>query len=185
MLRVRGAMVDELRKSDGRPRAFRESIQRIRQARRNLEASLGRAPTDREIADNMGISLAEYGERQTHNHSCHLVSLDEMVSGLDGVLSRSGDLERGMIKREQARLLAQAIARLPEREQLLLSLYYHHELNMKEVALVLDISEARVCQLHRQTLSRLKAMLAEDLAEDKQGNGGESVCPVSSGSLFY
>ncbi|WP_263080841.1 RNA polymerase sigma factor FliA [Endozoicomonas sp. Mp262] len=181
MLRVRGAMIDELRQSDGRPRAFREDIQRINQARRQLESSLGRAPTDREIADSMGISVAEYGEIHAHSHSSHLVSLDDVMTGREAFLSRNGDLERGAIKREGARALASAITELSAREQLLLSLYYNHELNMKEVALVLDISEARVCQLHRQALSQLK----EILAEDKQDKGGESICSASSDSLYY
>lgn len=161
MLRIRGAMIDELRQADGRPRAFREEAQQIRKAVQKLEGQLGRTPREREVAEEMGISIQEYQQMLVEVNTCHIVSLEDLLAGSDSVTS-DNDTDRDALKNHGSTALANAIGQLPEREQLLLNLYYDHDMNMKEVAQVLEITEARVCQLHRHALLRLKGLLGNE-----------------------
>lgn len=158
MLRIRGAMIDQLRAIDGRPRAFREDSQKIRKAIHALESRLGRTPREREVAKEMGVSLDEYQRMLVEGNACHIVSLEDLIAGSDSVSSEA-EAENPASQQLNSKVLADALGQLPEREQLLLNLYYDHELNMKEVAQVLELTEARVCQLHRQALVQLKALL--------------------------
>src|SRR5690606_21958205 len=157
-LRVRGAILDELRRQDWRPRGVRQQTHKLRDAVRELTRSLGREPTDEEILAHTGLSEEAY-QGYLVDLSCEAIeSLDGLLqAGQEGRFGDNGFEEQ--VQRE--RLLAQVLGRLPEREQLVLTLYYQHELSLKEIALVLELSDARICQLIKQAIQRACALLNE------------------------
>lgn len=153
--RVRGAILDELRRHDWRPRQLRQKSHQCAQAERDLMRELGRRPTEVELAAALGISGAELQEIRSAGELAEMDSLQALLEqGLEPVQ------EDGHSSQEQAHLVQGLLSRLAEREQRLMSLYYQHELNMKEIALVLDLTESRVCQLHKQCLALLNRTLA-------------------------
>jgi len=166
--RIRGAMLDELRQNDWLPRSMRKSLRQIENAVTNLEQRFGRAPTEGELAKELGVSLAEYQTMLQEARGYQLLHLDDFHgdSDDDDFLdrhcpdNRSNPLERIHDKKFRAALI-QAIEQLPEREKLLMGLYYEQELNFKEIAAVLEVSESRVCQLHSQAVARLRAKLKD------------------------
>lgn len=162
--RIRGAMLDELRSRDWVPRRVRRNARALDETLRLLEQRLGRAPEEREIAAALGIDLAEYRQLLLDANGSQMVALDEMgedeidaVSATSQALSPFAELAEG---RDRERLI-KAIEALPEREKLLLALYYQEDLNLKEIGAVLGVSESRVCQLHSQAVARLRSWLAE------------------------
>ncbi|KAA0017879.1 RNA polymerase sigma factor FliA [Salinicola corii] len=160
--RIRGAMIDELRSRDWMPRSVRRSARALDQAVRRLEQQLGRAPEEREIAREMGVSRDEYHQLLTDTNNGFLLAYDESDSE-NGVTAVSeggppSPLEALLDADNRANVMA-AIEALPEREKLLLGLYYQEELNLKEIGAVLGVSESRVCQLHSQAVSRLRSRL--------------------------
>ena len=164
--RIRGAMWDEIRRNDWAPRSVHRKARDAAAATRLLEERLGRDARPGEIAAEMGISDEEYGFIVQDAASCRLLSLDELTSlgdAADDALAHPGDDPAGQFA--TADLFEQivgAIDQLPERERLLLSLYYEQELNMREIGAVLGVSESRVCQIHGQAMVRLRARLGED-----------------------
>ena len=163
--RIRGAMIDELRQSDWLPRSMRRSLRQIEKAMHALEQRHGRAPVESEIARELGISLPEYQTQLQEAKGYQLLHLDDFGedSGDDFLArhcpdERDNPLERLSDQRFRAALI-DAIEILPEREKLLMGLYYEQEMNFKEIAAVLDVSESRVCQLHSQAVARLRAKL--------------------------
>jgi RNA polymerase sigma factor for flagellar operon FliA len=165
--RIRGAMLDELRQNDWLPRSVRKSLRQIETAISKLEQRLGRAPTERELAAELGVSLDAYQELLLEARGTQLMHLDDFgQEGDDGYLeshcpdNRDNPLERFQDKRFRAALI-QAIDGLPEREKLLMGLYYEQEMNFKEIAAVLEVSESRVCQLHSQAVARLRSKLKD------------------------
>ncbi len=166
--RIRGAMLDELRGNDYLSRGTRKQQRSIESAVHKLEQKLGRAPAESEIAREMGVSLVEYQELLGKVRGTQLVYLEDM-SGDDG----DNDYLDRHVADEQANPLAQlqdhrmraalveAIKNLPEREQYVMSMYYEHDMNLKEIAAVLGVTESRVCQLHSQSIARLRAKLRE------------------------
>jgi len=166
--RIRGAMLDELRGTDWMSRGSRKQQRSIEAAVHRLEQKLGRAPQESEIAAEMGISLTEYQELLGKVRVTQLVYLEDM-SGDDGdndYLDRHvGDeaanpLAQLQDQRMREALIA-AIKTLPEREQYVMSMYYEHDMNLKEIAAVLKVTESRVCQLHSQSIARLRVKLRE------------------------
>lgn len=156
-LRIRGAILDELRRQDWRPRQVRQQVHNVRDAIRSLERRLGREPTDDEILRHTGLSHQGYLDFLQADVMGAVESLDELLqNGLEPDASCSSGFEEQL---HHERLLAQALARLTERERLILTLYYQQELNLKEIALVLDLSDARVCQLSKQALNKACAFL--------------------------
>jgi RNA polymerase sigma factor for flagellar operon FliA len=164
-IRIRGAMLDALRKLDWAPRSVHRKARAAAAAVRELEAEFGREARDSEIADRMGVSLGEYHRIAHDAASCRVASLDETNGDEDALVGRIEDetadpfvdaTEDGF-----RAALAAAIKELPERERLVMSLYYDDELNLKEIGAVLKVTESRVCQLHGQALVRLKARLAD------------------------
>jgi len=167
--RIRGAMLDELRGSDWMSRGNRRQQRSIESAVHKLEQKLGRAPQESEIAKEMGISLTEYQELLGKVRGTQLVYLEDMSGddGDDDYLDRHVTKDEdanplGMLQdRRMREALVEAIKNLPEREQYVMSMYYEHDMNLKEIAAVLGVTESRVCQLHSQSIARLRVKLRE------------------------
>ena len=165
--RIRGAMLDELRDSDWMSRSSRKSQKDIEQALHRVEQRLGRSPLESEIAAELGLGLEEYQSLLGKVRGTQLVYLEDMTHGNeddDGFLDRhvaDSDADPMELLRDQ-RLkmsLVNAIKTLPEREQHIMGMYYEHDMNLKEIAAVLGVTESRVCQLHSQSIARLRAKM--------------------------
>jgi RNA polymerase sigma factor for flagellar operon FliA len=172
--RIRGSIIDELRALDWVPRSVRSRAREIERAIVTLEAKLGRAPTDDEIAGKVGISLEELEDSLTDIARSSIAALDELwsVSGEGDQISLLDTLEDpesarpadALDETELREILGDAIARLPEREKLVITLYYYEELTLREIGDVLGVTESRVSQLHTKAILRLKARLAGAVA---------------------
>ncbi|MEN9465647.1 MAG: hypothetical protein RL217_1828 [Pseudomonadota bacterium] len=164
-IRIRGAMLDEVRKGDWAPRSVHRNSRMISAAIRQIEGEKGRDAEDNEVASLLGMSQGEYHSILQDSAGCKLFSFEELAekseSGIEVFDSESeGSTPLEGIERDSfQKQLAQAIQTLPEREQLVLSLYYDEELNLKEIGAVLGVSESRVSQLHSQAAHRLRARL--------------------------
>ncbi|MFG6440625.1 RNA polymerase sigma factor FliA [Roseateles sp. LKC17W] len=166
--RIRGAMLDELRGGDWMSRGTRRQQREIEAAVHRVEQRLGRAPSEAEIAAEMGLGLQEYQELLSKVRGTQLIYLEDM-SGDDGdedYLDRHVADEAGnpMLQLQDHRMreaLVAAIKNLPEREQFVMSMYYEHDMNLKEIAAVLKVTESRVCQLHSQSIARLRVKLRD------------------------
>jgi RNA polymerase sigma factor for flagellar operon FliA len=165
--RIRGAMLDELRENDWMSRGSRKSQKDIEQALHRLEHRLGRTPLESEIATEMGMSLSDYQSLLGKVRGTQLVYLEDMGRGQD---DDDSFLDRHMADSDADPLnllgdqrlresLVAAIKLLPEREQLIMSMYYEQDMNLKEIALVMNVTESRVCQLHSQSIARLRAKM--------------------------
>ena len=167
--RIRGAILDHLRSLDWVPRSVRQKASLIEKTGRALEGVLGRPPSDDEIAAELGLSLEDYHELLGRVGEMTLFSLEDLGFGsgeerlnLERLLEEAEDDPLGaLLTRERVHLVTEAIARLPEREKLVVTLYYHEELTMKEVGAVLGLTESRVSQLHSQAMLRLKGPLSD------------------------
>ena len=170
--RIRGAMLDELRDSDWMSRSSRKSQKDIEHALHRAEQRLGRSPLESEIAAEMGISLDEYQSLLAKVRGTQLVYLEDMARGSEE--GSEGFLERhcapddkqvdpmALLRDQRLRAaLVQAIEALPEREQYIMSMYYEHDMNLKEIAAVLGVTESRVCQLHSQAIARLRTKMRQ------------------------
>ncbi|QOC21188.1 RNA polymerase sigma factor FliA [Wenzhouxiangella sp. AB-CW3] len=163
-IRIRGAMLDELRRTDWVPRSVHRKVRDMVETIRQLEARLGRRVRDTEIAEEMGLGLDEYHRIAAEAATCRMFSMDEL-SPVDSEESPlPGDEkspEEGLEAQDIEKALAHAIETLPDREKLVMSLYYSDELNLREIGEVMGVSESRICQLHGQSLARLRADLAD------------------------
>jgi RNA polymerase sigma factor for flagellar operon FliA len=166
--RIRGAMLDELRGNDWMSRGDRRHQRTIEAAVRTLEQRHGRAPAESEIAAEMGLALTAYQELLGKVRGTQLVCLEDMSGddGDDDFLDRhvaSDDHNPLALLQDQRMRLAlvDAIKNLPEREQYVMSMYYEHDMNLKEIAAVIGVTESRVCQLHSQSIARLRSRLRE------------------------
>jgi len=164
--RIRGAMIDELREGDWMSRGSRKSQKDIEHAVQRLEQRLGRSPLESEIAAELDMTLPDYQSLLAKVRGTQLVYLEDMTAGedQDGFLDRHvGDAEADpMHQLRDQRLregLVAAIEALPEREKFIMSMYYDDDMNLKEIAAVLGITESRVCQLHSQSIARLRARM--------------------------
>jgi RNA polymerase sigma factor FliA len=166
-IRIRGAMIDALRKLDWAPRSVHRKARAVAAVMREIEKETGRDARDVEIAARLGISLEEYHSIVQDAASCRLASLDDATAA---EAPDRADPFREASNEGFREALAQAIDALPEREKLVMSLYYTDELNLKEIGAVLKVTESRVCQLHGQALVRLKGRLAE--WSDAQSSAG-------------
>jgi RNA polymerase sigma factor for flagellar operon FliA len=168
--RIRGSIIDELRALDWVPRSVRSRAREIERAIAQLEAKLGRAPTDEEISARVGITQEELEDSLTDIARSSIAALDELwsVSGEGDTVSLLDTLEDpdsirpadALDETELREILGDAIARLPEREKLVITLYYYEELTLREIGEVLGVTESRVSQLHTKAVLRLKAHLA-------------------------
>lgn len=167
MQRVRGAMLDELRGTDWVPRSVRKHQREIAEAVHALEHRLHRAPTDGEIAKHLGVTLQQYQDMLLDVRGAQLVYTDdyEADEGETHYLDRhvtpddKCDPSAQLNDRRFREALVAAIEDLPEREQYVMSMYYEHDMNLKEIAAVLGVTESRVCQLHSQAVARLRSRL--------------------------
>lgn len=170
--RIRGAMLDELRANDWLSRGLRQSSRKIDAAVQALEQKLARPPSEREIALSMQLSLEDYQHLLQEIHGSQLVYYEDCESGGnensfldqqngDGDHGAANDPLQRMLESDMRHMLVEAIASMPERERLLLSLYYEKEMNLREIGAVLEVSQSRVCQLHSQAISRLRVRLNE------------------------
>lgn len=169
--RIRGAMLDELRGGDWMSRGTRRQQREIEVAVHKVEQRLGRAPSETEIAAEMSLTLSEYQELLGKVRGTQLVYLEDMgggdgEGGADDFLDRhvvdEGANPMAMLQDHRMRqALVAAIKNLPEREQFVMSMYYEHDMNLKEIAAVLKVTESRVCQLHSQSIARLRVKLRD------------------------
>jgi RNA polymerase sigma factor for flagellar operon FliA len=157
-LRVRGAILDELRRQDWRPRAVRQDSHKMRDAVRALTRKLGREPNDKEAAEALGVSQEEWRQFLLDDCAEELLSFDEILQeATEQAHSAPGPEQQYMVRRS----LEQALNALNEKEQRVVQMIYEFELSYKEIAAVLDLSDARVCQLNKSALAKMKAALAQ------------------------
>src|ERR1022692_270738 len=171
-IRIRGAMLDEVRKSDWTPRSVHRNMREMADVVRKIENEKGHDASPSDIAGALGVSSEEYHKLVQDAASCRLFSFDQMGSNDDdsSPADHARDERPGPFDNIQDTgfrdSLAAAIGQLPEREKLVLSLYYDEDMNLREIGEVLEVSESRVCQIHGQALVRLRARLAEWLSPD-------------------
>jgi RNA polymerase sigma factor for flagellar operon FliA len=167
MPRIRGAVLDALRRLDWMPRSMRAEETKLRRAYGRLEAVLGRPPSDAEVAEELGIPVQELERLETDVARSSMVSLEDLVAGMgengssseDILGSEEADPYRNQVRVEATARLREAIEALPEREKLVVSLYYYRELTLKEIGSVLSVSEQRVSQIHARAMTRLSHKL--------------------------
>ncbi len=166
-IRIRGAIVDEMRRGDWVPRSVHRNARKINEAMSRLEAKSGREPSDAEIADELGVPLDEYHTMARDSLSGRLFSYDEAIDdeennlNLDSASQTMLEPDKSVQRSAMRTALAEAITTLSEREQLVLSLYYEQELNLKEVGQVLGVSEGRVSQILSKAALNLRKKLAD------------------------
>lgn len=164
-IRIRGAMLDEVRRADWAPRSVHRKYRQAVEAIQQIEGEVGREARDSEVAERMGISLAEYHQILQDGVACRIFSIEEMLEAGDQEWDDSAGIDGGpvhMLEQDDFRAsLARAIEALPEREKLVVALYYDEERNLKEIGEVLGVSESRVCQIHSQAMLRLRARMQD------------------------
>lgn len=154
-LRIRGAILDELRRQDWRPRAVRQQSHKLRDAVRALTRKLGHEPSDAEVMSGLGLTAEAYQAYQMDENAELIASFDEVLQDSVGHDSAPSPEDQLMVRRS----LEQALRGLDEREQRVVQMYYEFELSYKEIAAVLDLTDARVCQLNKAALGKMKAVL--------------------------
>ena len=178
--RVRGAMLDGLRENDWLPRSLRRDFRRIEEAIAQLEQQYGRAPSELELAKALSMTLAEYQKMLQDARGHQLISFEDMVEdGEDDYLERhlkdeTNEPSQLLENQRLQTLLTQGIEQLPEREKLMMALYYEQDLNLREIGEVMGVTESRVCQLHSQAVARLRARIFGESGLKKKkvkGNG--------------
>ncbi|MEW8690312.1 MAG: RNA polymerase sigma factor FliA [Candidatus Thiodiazotropha endolucinida] len=167
-IRIRGAMLDEIRRSDWTPRSVHRKARMVAEAMREIENNEGRDARDVEVAEALGMSLEEYHQILRDSTGCRIFSLDELTAVSDGFpVARDGPADTpfdGLQKDAFKNALAEAIAGLPDRERLVIAMYYDDEMNLREIGHVLGVSESRVCQIHSQATLRLRSRLTDWLS---------------------
>ena len=169
--RIKGAILDELRALDWVPRSTRQKASRIEKAFSHLEQQLGRSPSDHEVVEHMGISFDAYHQMLGESRGISLVSLDELHSDSDEANERNllefltdpeaVDPAEVMNLDQVYQIVAESIDLLPEKERLVISLYYYDELTMREIGQILEITESRVSQVHTKAILRLRGRLTK------------------------
>lgn len=169
-IRIRGAMMDEVRRGDWTPRSVHRRAREMAQVVREIENRTGREAQDVEIAAAMGISLDDYHQALRDATGSRILSFEDLgYEGRDSVetIPSEGGTPLDELNRDGFKqALAEEIEHLPERERLVLALYYDEELNLREIGEVLGVSESRVCQIHGQALVRLRSRLGDWQSED-------------------
>jgi RNA polymerase sigma factor for flagellar operon FliA len=177
--RIRGSILDELRSQDWFPRSLRRKAKQLEEAYANLEVRYGRPATDQEVAKELNIDVADLDNMLGEVAIASIMSLDADTSTEENDQSTtlgeyladpsSDDVEKLLAEQEMKALIAQRLSELPEKEQLVLVLYYYEELTLKEIGEILDVTESRVCQIHTKAILRLKGKIQRH--EGKQSIG--------------
>lgn len=167
-IRVRGAMIDYLRKQDWVPRTIRKNLKDIDAVYAELQNSLGRAPTDEEIAEKLNMSTDGYHEALSNVYSANILSIEELIAdNASNLIPASQDTpEKDYENKELTDITAQAIDSLGEKERIIISLYYYEGLKAKQIANILEVSESRVSQLHSKALMKLRYALQQYMKEN-------------------
>lgn len=174
--RIRGAILDELRSQDWVPRSVRDKSKRLDRTAKKLESELGRAPTEREVAEALEVSLEEYHSLVNQTKPVSVMSVDDqatysnfdkksLISVLDSGKSNN-PMNQLNVKKVQ-KIIAKCIEALPERQRLVLSLYYYEDLNLKEIGKILRVTESRISQLHAQAVGKLKVKLQQTFDDEE------------------
>ncbi len=162
-IRIRGAMLDEIRRGDWTPRSVHKNSRMVSEAIKQLEADLGRDVTDIEVAEKLDISLNDYHHILSEVSNGKIIGIEDLSVGEDSLSNmedaNNNDPYENIEKIVFKKSLSECISTLPEREALVLSLYYDEELNLREIGQILDVSESRVSQIHSQAMHRLKARM--------------------------
>lgn len=167
-LRIRGSVLDQIRKMDWIPRTIRQKQKSLDNAYKKLEIELGRTPTNEELAGHLNVSMQELLSMQEKTKIANLVSLEEFMEQGSEVKVEStsagnniGQPEKTVIKDEAKELLIKALDELTENEKKVVTLYYYEELTLKEISAIIGVSESRISQLHTRALSKIKGQLKE------------------------
>ncbi len=162
-IRIRGAMLDEIRRSDWAPRSVHKKARMVAEAVRVIENKTGRDARDHEVAKQLELSIDDYHQLLQSASGYRVMSFDDVSSTdesfSDKIVDREDTPLDGLQKDDFKRGLAEAVASLPERERLVMALYYDEELNLREIGSVLGVSESRVCQIHSQAVIRLQTRI--------------------------
>lgn len=171
--RVRGAILDALRAQDWTPRSIRDKAKRIHKVTKELEQKFSRPPTEKEIASALNISLEDYYSMLNQTKEVNLVSIDEGdIFNHDDknfvlrILEDNNSSVNQINKKAIQKILTSAIKELPERQRIVLSLYYYEELNLRKIGQILKVTESRVSQLHAQAIQRLKYKLTNKIEKN-------------------
>jgi len=162
-IRIRGSMIDEIRRSDWTPRSVHRKFRSVTEAIRKIENESGEDAKDADVAMALGISLSEYHQILIDSSSSRIYSIDTMEENTqDAAMPSSSEQtpEDAFSHGEYHQQLAESIRLLPEKEQLIMSLYYDDELNFREIGEILEVTESRICQLHGQALLRIKSRMS-------------------------
>jgi RNA polymerase sigma factor for flagellar operon FliA len=162
-IRIRGSMLDEIRKNDWAPRSVHRKARMVAEAVREIENEQGRDARDTEIAETLDMPLEDYYKILQDNSYHKVMSFEDMGTGDDSMLENMSDggpgILDGLQREDMQRIVTEAIASLPERERLVMALYYDDELNLREIGAVMGVSESRVSQIHSQAVIRLQARM--------------------------
>lgn len=167
-LRIRGSILDQIRKMDWIPRTLRQKQKRMDAAVVKLESELGRTATQQEIADELNISIEEYENWKSEAEFTNLISLDDYLEqGSEGRMETFGakfqQPENAVQKQELKEMLVEALKTLTEKEQKVITFYYYEELTLKEISQILSVSESRISQLHTKALQKIKTQLGDSV----------------------
>ncbi len=169
-IRIRGSMLDEIRKNDWAPRSVHRKSRMVAEAVREIENQHGRDARDTEIAATLDMPIEDYYKILQDNSYHKVLSVEDMGLGEESLLDNLSDNAPGVLdglqKEDMQRIIAEAVASLPERERLVMALYYDEELNLREIGAVMGVSESRVSQIHSQAVIRLQARMANRLTEN-------------------
>ena len=168
-IRIRGAMLDEIRKNDWAPRSVHRNSRRVAEVVRQIENEKGRDARDSEIAEALSMDMDEYNRILQDASGHRVLSFEEIGIGDESILDNIPNPQTGVLdnlqKDDLNALVASAIAGLPERERMVMALYYAEELNLREIGAVIGVSESRVSQIHSQAVIRLQARLSQHTNE--------------------
>jgi RNA polymerase sigma factor for flagellar operon FliA len=170
-IRIRGAMLDEIRRTDWTPRSVHRKARMVAEVMRAIENEKGRDARDCEVAEKLELSLDEYHQILKDACGCRMFSFEDITEVGEPFYERMsehqpGPLE-GLQKLDFKKAVSKAIASLPERERLVVAMYYDEELNLREIGQVLGVSESRVCQIHGQAMIRLRSRMNDWFIENK------------------
>jgi RNA polymerase sigma factor for flagellar operon FliA len=169
-LRIRGAIIDNIRKLDWAPRSLRQDSKKLEQVYAELESRLGRDPKDAELAETMGVTVDDVREMIKKSQISSFISLDDFVEQNhehSAVLSQKNENEpeTELMRGEVNNMLAAAIEKLTEKERMVVTLYYYEELTLKEISKVMNVTESRISQIHSKAIFKLKTRLGRYVSE--------------------